>query len=73
MPRDDEAAAVRTVVQILADARLITLSEDTAEVAHEALIREWPTLRAWLDEDRDGLRLHQHLAESAQEWAAAGS
>jgi flagellar basal body-associated protein FliL len=57
-----------TVVQILADARLITLSEDTAEVAHEALIREWPTLRAWLDEDREGLRLHQHLAESAQEW-----
>jgi len=32
-------------------------------VAHEALIREWPTLRTWLSEDRDGLRLHRHLTK----------
>ncbi|MCK7510808.1 MAG: hypothetical protein MZV70_46565 [Desulfobacterales bacterium] len=37
-------------------------------MAHEALIREWPTLRGWLDEDRDGLRLHRHLTDAAQEW-----
>ena len=30
------------------------------------------TLRAWLDEDRAGLRLHQHLADSAQEWERLG-
>ena len=28
--------------------RLITTEKDAAEVAHEALIREWPTLREWL-------------------------
>ena len=38
------------VLKALADARLITTSEDSAEVAHEALIREWPTLRGWLEE-----------------------
>ena len=27
---------------------------DEVEVAHEALVRHWPTLRAWLDEDREG-------------------
>ena len=37
-------------------------------MAHEALIREWPTLREWLAEDREGLRLHRHLTEAAQEW-----
>jgi WD40 repeat protein/basic membrane lipoprotein Med (substrate-binding protein (PBP1-ABC) superfamily) len=37
-------------------------------VAHEALIREWPTLRTWLEENREGLRLHRHLTEAAQEW-----
>jgi formylglycine-generating enzyme required for sulfatase activity len=37
-------------------------------VAHEALIREWGALRKWLDEDRDGLRLHRHLTETAQGW-----
>ena len=38
------------------------------EVAHEALIREWPTLRAWLAEDRESLRLHRHLTEAARSW-----
>ena len=52
----------------LADARLITTGEDTVEVAHEALIREWPALRDWLSQDREGLRLHRHLTEAAAEW-----
>jgi WD40 repeat protein len=64
----DEAPAVESVLKRLADARLITAGEDTVEVAHEALIREWPLLRRWLDEDREGLRTHRHLTESAQEW-----
>ena len=38
------------------------------EVAHEALIREWPTLRLWLDEDREALRIHRHLTEAVRDW-----
>jgi len=41
-------------------------------VAHEALIREWPTLRGWLEEDREGLILHQRLAEAADDWQKMG-
>jgi len=63
-----EATQLRTVLDTLAEARLITLNEDSAEVAHEALIREWPTLREWLHEDREGLRLHRHLTKAADEW-----
>ena len=59
---------VRRILNVLAEARLITLSEDTAEVAHEALIREWPTLREWLNQDREGLQLHRRLTEAAREW-----
>jgi WD40 repeat protein/class 3 adenylate cyclase len=59
---------VRNVLNVLAEARLVTLNEDTAEVAHEALIREWPTLREWLDQDRAGLQLHRRLTEAAHEW-----
>ena len=44
------------------------MNEDSAEVAHEALIREWQRFHEWLTEDRDGLLLHRHLTESAQEW-----
>jgi len=59
---------VRDVLSTLADARLITTDQNVAEVAHEALIREWPTLRNWLEENREGLRLHRHLTVTAQEW-----
>lgn len=61
---------VSEVLLALADARLITTDQNSAEVAHEALIREWPTLRNWLEEDREGLRLHRRLTEAAQEWEA---
>jgi WD40 repeat protein/class 3 adenylate cyclase len=68
MSHTENTEEVRNVLNILAEARLITLGEDTAEVAHEALIREWPTLRDWLSQDREGLRLHRHLTEAAREW-----
>ena len=61
-------SSTHAVLSALADARLITTSEDAAEVAHAALIREWPTLRNWLEENRDGLHLHRQLTEAAQEW-----
>lgn len=68
IPQGQNAAAVRTILTRLADARLITLNQDSAEVAHEALIREWPQLREWLNQDREGLRLHRQITEAAQEW-----
>ncbi|HUE98540.1 MAG TPA: BTAD domain-containing putative transcriptional regulator, partial [Anaerolineales bacterium] len=68
IPAAREASAVQSVLKILSDARLITIDEDSVEVAHEALITEWPTLHNWLVEDREGLRLHRHLTEAAQAW-----
>src|SRR5690242_12445197 len=38
--KPQDAALTQTVLNALADARLITVNEDTVEVAHEALIRE---------------------------------
>jgi WD40 repeat protein/class 3 adenylate cyclase len=66
------AADVEEVLHLLTDARLITVGEGTVEVAHEALIRHWPTLRAWLDEDREGRLVHRRLTEAAQEWETLG-
>ena len=68
--RPDEEAAVAQLLDRLAAARLVSVDLDTAEIAHEALIRHWPTFQAWLNEDRDGRRLHRRITESAQEWAA---
>ena len=65
----EEAAATHAVLKALADARLITTSEDSAEVAHEVLIRDWPTLRGWLEDNRESLRLHRQLTDASQEWS----
>jgi hypothetical protein len=61
-------SAVTLVLQTLVTARLVTSDQEAAEVAHEALIREWPALRQWLNDNREGLRLHRRLSEAAQEW-----
>ena len=60
------------VLSVLADDRLVTLDADQGEVAHEALLREWPRLSTWLDEDAHGRRLHRQLGAAALEWDAGG-
>ena len=40
----------------------------TIEVAHEALIREWPRYRRWVDEERESLLLERRLDAAAVEW-----
>jgi class 3 adenylate cyclase/WD40 repeat protein len=62
---------VERVLDRLATARLLTVSQGAAEVAHEALLREWPRLAGWLEEDREGARLRQHLITAAREWEDA--
>jgi len=66
------------VIDRFGQARLLSFDRDpatrepTVEVAHEALLREWPRLRTWLEEDRDGLRLMRHLDGVADEWDSSG-
>jgi DNA-binding SARP family transcriptional activator/WD40 repeat protein len=59
-------------MEILTAARLVTVADGTAEVAHEALLREWPRLRAWLEEDAEGRSLHRNLTASAHAWGEGG-
>ena len=68
--RDEQAARV---LEVMAGSRLVTVGEGTAEVAHEALLREWPRLRGWLEEDVDGRRLHRRVTEAARDWDSAGT
>ena len=60
------------VLKALTDARLLTVGAGVVELSHEALLREWPRYRGWLDEDRVGRRLHAHLTAAAGEWEARG-
>jgi WD40 repeat protein/class 3 adenylate cyclase len=67
--RDEGTSAV---LAALTERRLLTVSDGTVEVAHEALFREWPRLRAWLDEDAEGRRLREHLTRAAGDWVGSG-
>ncbi|MFF3444558.1 hypothetical protein [Streptosporangium sp. NPDC002721] len=60
------------VLDTLITARLVTAEENGVTIAHEALIRGWPRLRAWLEEDRERLHAHRRLAEAAAEWDRNG-
>ncbi|HSI31425.1 MAG TPA: protein kinase, partial [Miltoncostaeaceae bacterium] len=63
--RPGEEEEVDAVIGALAEARLVTTSTDEAtgqpvvDVTHEALIRGWPELRGWINDDREQLRLHR--------------
>src|SRR5215218_7580373 len=65
-------AAARRVLDVLTANRLVTVGGDTVEVAHEALLREWPRLRGWLEQDAEARRLHRHITLAAREWDAGG-
>ena len=66
------------VVNALVDRRLLTMDRDresrepTVEIAHEALLRGWPRLREWLDEDRDWVRELRGLASATRLWESSG-
>jgi len=43
---------------------------DTVEVAHEAILRQWPPLVGWIEEERNALRARDLLISGAAEWTA---
>ncbi len=68
----DAAPDTTAVLDQLVRARLLTLGENTVELAHEALIRHWPALRGWIDEDRGSLLAQRRLTDAAAEWERSG-
>jgi DNA-binding SARP family transcriptional activator/class 3 adenylate cyclase/WD40 repeat protein/energy-coupling factor transporter ATP-binding protein EcfA2 len=68
---DEHDGDTRAALETLADRRLLTIDSDSVEIAHEALLHEWPQLHAWLYEDLEGRRLHQRLHDAVRAWEAA--
>lgn len=68
----------RRVLAVLAEARLVTVGvesggrQEMVEIAHEALVRRWPRLSQWLQEDREILIWRQRLRLIIREWEQTG-
>jgi WD40 repeat protein/serine/threonine protein kinase len=71
LSRDEQPELMHQLVERLTKARLLTVDDNTVEVAHEALIRTWPRFRGWIEEERDNLRLRQRIDRNASEWDAS--
>ena len=76
--RSTDATMLEAVLSILVDSRLVMTDvippgeTKVVEVSHEALIREWPTLRDWLNQDREGLIRHRQLTGDVNDWLNLG-
>lgn len=69
---------VQTVLDSFIRERLLLADRDpvtrgpTIEVAHEALLRNWPRLRSWIEDERDSLTLSRRFRAARDEWVNAG-
>jgi serine/threonine protein kinase/ABC-type glycerol-3-phosphate transport system substrate-binding protein len=72
-----DAPAMDAVIETYGRHRLLTFDRDpdtrepTAEIAHEALLREWVRLRNWIEDAREELRLAAGISAATREWAQA--
>ena len=77
MALEVETGSVEAVLDAFGRHRLLTFDrepstrEPTVEIAHEALLREWPRLRGWIDDAREDLRRSRLLTRGAAEWRGA--
>jgi WD40 repeat protein len=75
---EGERETVHQVVRQLADARLLTTGRDlrsgqeTVELIHDALLREWGLLQGWLGVDRRFLAWRQALEGRVKMWEGKG-
>jgi hypothetical protein len=85
VPDGSDLETTKALVARLAGTRLIVTGvrkvaqpggavrdQEEVEVAHEALIRHWPRLRDWLDDNDEALRLRAGVGDAAREWDRGG-
>nr|WP_214416037.1 WD40 repeat domain-containing serine/threonine protein kinase [Sphaerisporangium fuscum] len=68
----EEGNAVERALAAFAQAGLLAGADGVITLARPALLRAWPRLRAWADEEHGGLRAHVELAAAARRWRRDG-
>ena len=73
---DEMDAAVHPLIRQFVQARLLTVRSEagqaaSVEVAHESLLRKWPLLKGWLDEEQGFLLGRLQLQRALIDWQGA--
>jgi DNA-binding SARP family transcriptional activator/WD40 repeat protein len=72
---DGEAGSAEALLETWIQARLLVADrrpdtrEPTLEIAHEAVLRQWPRLSQWIDTDRERLLALAQLQQAATTWS----
>jgi WD40 repeat protein/energy-coupling factor transporter ATP-binding protein EcfA2 len=76
---EDDRLIIEGLVERLAgvEARLVVKSVEgngdvMVEVAHEALLNHWDTLKGWLEDEHSNLRLRNDIRKEAERWRREG-
>ena len=80
-PLSEFPATVVPLLEKLIEQRLLVRDQreiagqaaDTVEVAHEAILRQWPALAGWIGEERDALRVRDLLTTASSDWRRNGA
>jgi serine/threonine protein kinase len=63
---------VDRILGLLVTARLLVVHSTAVELVHESLIKSWPTLRRWLDENQEDAAFLAQVRAAAQQWDHKG-
>ncbi|MXP21626.1 AAA family ATPase [Gordonia sp. HNM0687] len=66
-----DRAPVDSVLEALADARIITHDAHGTSLSHDAVISAWPRLSEWVEEDREDAVTRLRIQGDADDWVAA--
>ena len=74
--KDEIPEKALPLIDLLVNRRLLVLNvpnngdsgNETIEIAHEALLRSWPLLVSWLQEERNFLTWHTSIAGATRAW-----
>ncbi|MFI0355435.1 WD40 repeat domain-containing serine/threonine protein kinase [Actinomadura sp. 9N407] len=67
-----DAQAVERTLRAFTAAGILVWEGETVTLAGAALIRAWPRLRAWVEDERAGLSVHQDLVGASRLWDGHG-
>ncbi|MFX0538497.1 helix-turn-helix domain-containing protein [Ornithinimicrobium sp. Y1847] len=65
---DPEQEDSHEILSHFTSRRLVTVNEGGYELSHESLLRSWPRLAGWIEQDRMRLVAHGQLSRAASQW-----
>jgi WD40 repeat protein len=72
LARFADAKNAAKVLETLTAARLLTIHDNNVTFTHEIVLRAWPRLAAWIDDDRTSAPIRQRAESDAAAWIKSG-